>query len=270
MRIVTNTELIRRNRRMANILFFFSMGVLIAGFLVANLQLTAVDGLSLALSVILPWIVLPIGLISTLASVRMTNLWVRRPRPEDAIPAGLKGMSKRSTLYNYYHFPARHVLIAPQGVFAIITRYQDGAYSVTGDKWQSQGGPFAALGRFFRRDGIGSPNEEAQKAADFVKGLLVDKLPDIQVQPLIIFVDPRARVEINEPTIPVLFAHEDKEPNLRDYMRQISQQQQSTGETQPVSQKKKFDKSKPDSQPESTSYTPEQIADALEEATVLE
>ncbi len=265
MRIETNTELVKRNRRTANLLFFFSMGVLIAGFLVANLQLTAQDGITLLLSVVLPWIVLPVGFISTLVSVRMTNLWVRQPRPEKAIPAGLKGLSKRSVLYNYYHFPARHVLISPQGVFAIITRYQDGIYSVDGDKWQSQGGLFAGIGRFFRRDAIGNPGEDARKAAAHVKGLLADKFPNIEVNPLVIFVDPKARLTINDPTVPVVYSDENREPNLRDYMRSLTQKDSAEIEAVPA----KKGKGKPEPKVESGVINPEQVADALEEATVI-
>lgn len=268
MRIVTNTELVRRNRRLANILFFFSMGVLIAGFLVANLQITAQDSTTLALSVILPWIVLPVGLISTLTSVRMTNLWVRRPRPEDAIPAGLKGLSKRSAFYSYYHFPARHVLIAPQGVFAIVTRWQDGSYSVNGDKWTVQGGFLSTLGRFFRRDNVGNPTEDAHKAAAHIKALLTKEVPEVEVQPLIVFVDPRVRLEIDNSSVPVLYADENKEPNLRDYMRELSQKQQVV--EQPLPQgKKKGDRAKPETKTEGGIINPEQIADALEEATII-
>ena len=268
MRIETNNDLVKRNRRTANLLFFFSMGVLIAGFLVANLQLTAKDGLTLALSVILPWIVLPVGFISTLISVRMTNLWVRQPRPEKAIPAGLKGLSKRSVLYNYYHFPARHVLIAPQGVFAIVTRYQDGRYIVDGDKWQSPGGPFAAIGRFFRRDSIGNPTADANKAAAYVKGLIEKTLPNVEVQPMIIFVDPKARVEIINTTVPVLFSDENKEPNLRDFMRQLAQKQTPQIE-QPAAKKGSGGKGKNEPKVEAGVINPEQVADALEEATVI-
>lgn len=268
MRIVTNQELVQRNRRLANILFFFSMGVLIAGFLVANLQLTARDQTSLALSLILPWIVLPIGFIATLASVRMTNMWVRRPRPEEAIPTGLKGISKRSVLYNYYHFPARHVLIAPQGVFAIITRFQEGTYTVEGDKWKTAGSPLSSFMRFLRRDAIGNPSEEALKAASHVKQLLTGTIPEVEVQPLIIFTDPRARLTVINPTIPVLYADENKEPNLRDYMRQMAEEQQ--GKAAEIEMKKKPAKGKSiDTKPEGGMINPEQVADALEEATVI-
>lgn len=229
MRVETNWKLVRRNRRLANYLFFFSMAVLIGGFFIANTQLAnpnaAQDNLSLALALLLPWVILPVGLVSTLVSVRMTNLWVRKPRPEQVIQEALKGMNKRSVLYNYFHFPARHVLVTPQGVYAMVTRYQEGRFSVDGDRWKAPGGAFRLISRLFRRDDIGNPTEEAQRAAAHVQNMLAATAPEVKVQPLIIFVDPRVQVEINNPTVPVLFADSRREPNLRDYLREQGRQQ---------------------------------------------
>src|SRR5690554_5817915 len=147
MRVETNQKLVRRNRRIAQYLFFFSLAVLIGAFIVANAQMFSgslpdPDTLEGTLALVLPTLVLPIGVLASLFSVRMTNLWIRQPRPESAIREGLKGLSNKSVLYNYYHLPARHVLICPQGVFAITTRFQEGRYTVTGDKWITHGGPF--------------------------------------------------------------------------------------------------------------------------------
>lgn len=271
MRIETNLRLAKRNRRIAHFLFFFSMAVLVGGFVIANTQLTGANRESptFALSLFLPWLVLPIGFICTIISIRMTNLWIRQPRPEEAIRDGLKGISKKSVLYNYYHFPARHVLIAPQGVFAITTRFQEGKFRVEGDKWSTPSGIFGGFMRFFRRDGIGNPTEDAQKAAVFVKSLM-DKKPEgagIDVQPLIIFVDPRANVEIVNPTVPVLYANENMKPNLRDFMRDLAQKQQIEKPDAPQQGKKKGgDKNK---QPEKTGgLDTETLAEAFEDATL--
>jgi nuclease-like protein len=263
MRVETNENLVKRNRRIANFLFFFSMALLIGGFVVANSQLVTSKDSSLPL--LLSWLVLPIGFISTMVSVRMTNQWVRRPHPEDAIQEGLKGVSKRSVLYNYYHTPARHILITPQGVYAFTTRFQDGNYVVDGDRWQSRAGAFGVINRFFRQDGIGNPTAEAQQAATHVKKLLESAIPDIEVQPVVIFVDPRARLELKNPSVPVLYADSRKEPNLRDYMRDMAQQRQQQETPLPQGKKKGGDKGKSAEDPKS--LTPETIADALEEVT---
>ncbi len=273
MRIETNNQLVQRNRRIAHGLFFFSMAVLIGGFIIANTQLyaanTSQDNLSFIVSIILPWLVLPIGFICTIASVRMTNLWIRKPRPEEVIREGLKGVSKKSVLYNYYHFPARHVLIAPQGVFAMVTRFQDGRYSVKGDSWKTQSGLAGRFMRLLRRDDIGNPTSDAIKAAGYVKSLLDSQMPGVEVQPLIIFVDPRAEVEIENPQVPVLYASDNKKPNLRDYMRDLAQTQQKA---LPQSGKKKekgglkiADTAPIEAKP---TIDAEKVADAFEEATL--
>lgn len=221
MRTVINDKLVRRNRRIAQYLFFFSFGVLIAAFLITNQQAFNPQSADPLLTVLLPSLVLPIGLITTLVSVRMTNLWVREPRPERVLREGLKGLSNRSVIYHYFHFPARHVLICPQGVYAITTRYQDGVFNVRGDKWSQQGGGLSALLRVFRRDGIGNPTLDAQRACEHVQKLIQPIAPNVEVRPLIVFTDPRARVIIENPTVPVLYASDDLEPNIKDFLRDV-------------------------------------------------
>lgn len=158
-------------------------------------------------------------------------------------------------------------MIAPQGVFAIITRFQEGQFAVDGDKWTTKAGFFSRFMKFFRRDDIGNPTDEAHKAAAYIKSLLDKKTQGIEVQPLIIFVDPRANVEIDSPTVPVVFANENQKPNLRDYMRELAQKQQIE-KPQPVTQgKKKSDKAKPTEKTVGGLDT-ETIADAFEEATL--
>jgi hypothetical protein len=271
MRIETNWRLAQRNRRIAHFLFFFSMAVLISGFIVANTQLTPAtqeNSEALGLALFLPWLVLPIGFICTLLSVRMTNLWIRKPRPEDAIYEGLKGISKRSVLYNYYHFPARHVLIAPQGVFAMVTRFQEGSYTVKGDKWSTHTNPLSRFMAFFRRDGIGNPTEDAYRAAAYVQSLLDTTMPGIEVQPLIIFVDPRAKLEIENPTVPVLYADDRLKPNLKDYMRELANQRQLEQPTPQTQGKKRGGDKGKVAEKTATGLDTEKVADAFEEATL--
>lgn len=224
MRIVTNNKLVKRNRQIATWLFLGTLAVLVGGFILINYSFftgnTPADWILLGQVV-----ALPIVFILTVYSVRMTNLWAREPYPHDAIEAGLKGVSKRSIIYNYYHAPARHILIAPQGVFAIATRWHDGTYTVEGDKWQSQKG---AMSRFFsamRMDGVGTPVAEAQRAAEHVQSLLSEIAPDVDVKPLVVFISDEVELNIEEtPSIDVLYTNEKKAPNLSEYMREINRQ----------------------------------------------
>lgn len=222
MRVETNQKLVQRNRQIAQGLVFFSFAFLIGIFFLSNLPLFAPQQqINMTLYSILPWVILPLGFVPTLISARMTNLWVRPPRPETVIREGLKGLSNKSVLYNYYHFPARHILICPQGVFAIITRFQDGNFSVNGDQWKTNVPLLSRLLRNIRMENIGNPTNDAINAAQHVKKLIAPIAPDVEVQPLIIFVDPRAKLEITDPTVPVIFPYDNLEPNLKDYLREV-------------------------------------------------
>ncbi len=224
MRIETNEQLIRRNRRLSQIMFFVSLALLSLGFIVTNSRLLfqsmSTDAL-LAVEIILPLLVLPLAFLSTLFSVRLTNLWIRLPRPDVAIPENLKGMGSGSILYNYYHFPARHVLISPHGVYAIVTRFQRGTYTVEGSKWTAHRGVLDTIFGIFRMDRLGNPSRDAEDAADAVQEIFDKVAPEagVKVQPVVVFVDPRAKLTVINPTVPVVYAQTKLPPSLKDYIR---------------------------------------------------
>ncbi len=220
MRVETNERLARRNRQIAQYLFFATFGILILGLLFINQQASNFSGSDILTVSLLQAAVLPIAFITTIASVRMTNLWVRQPRPEVIIREGLKGISNKSVLYSYYHFPARHVLVCPQGVFALVTRFQEGRFTVDGDRWSTHKSIAGRIMGFFRFDNIGNPTADALRAAAHVQALLQPIAPDVEVHPVIVFVDPKAEVTINKPTVPVVYPVGKRSPLLKDVLRE--------------------------------------------------
>lgn len=228
MRIEINERLVKRNRRIAQWLFFASFGILIGAFFITNQQALDATAGSDTVLLLLSSLVLPLGLVATLVSVRMTNLWIRQPRPEGALREGLKGLSNRSVLYSYYHAPAQHVLFSPQGVFVLVTRFQEGSFAVQGDRWITRGGLLNAFVRVFRQDGIGDPNYDAARAARHVQKLLEPIAPGVIVRPIVVFIDPRARLTLQDPVVPVVFANPKLEPNLKDYLREIARESAGT------------------------------------------
>jgi hypothetical protein len=231
MRIRTNVRVIKRNRQIAQYAFFISMGIWLASLAVTFLPaFTDRDPQELGWLELASTIVLPFALGLALFAVYMTNLWIREPRPEQVIRDGLKGMNKSSLLYHYHHSPAKHVLIAPQGVFVIVVRWQRGNIVVHNGRWTYRRSLLSNIPAIFRLDSLGRPFTEAERAADYLQGLLEPIAPDIEVQPLVVITDPRATFEIpddEENTIPVLYANEKNaageklKPNLTDYMRKI-------------------------------------------------
>lgn len=223
MRTVTNVKLAKRNRSIATYLFVATLIVLIGGFFFVNQSLFTEDTITGA-TLILQALTLPIAFLMTLFSIRMTNLWARNPRPDSILPEALKGLSKKSVLYNYYHLPTRHLLICPQGIFAIVTRWHEGKYAVKGNSWQTKANILSRLLSSLRMDGIGNPSAEAERAVKHAQSLLDKHVPNsgVQIKPLIVFLSPRAIVDIEDATIPVVFADSKQKPSLKDYMRDLN------------------------------------------------
>lgn len=225
MRIVSNTRLMKRNRQITTNLFLVTFVVLIGGFFFVNFsfftgQRPVEDPLLLAAQAL----VLPLALILTLFSIRMTNLWGRRPYPEEVIVEGLKGLSNKSVIYHYFHFPARHVLICPQGIFTITTRWHNGSFTVKGDRWRTNASIFSRFFSALRMDGIGDPTYDAERHAARVQKIVDKVAPGITVKPLIVFIDPKAQIQEEKSSIPVLFADTKREPNITVYLRELNKQ----------------------------------------------
>ena len=234
MQVITNEPLVKRNRKIATYLFFVSLGILGFGFIAINTNIlgirsTDAGGAIPTLYIVGMPLIIVIGFITTLISVRMTNMWLRMPRPEDVIKENLKGLSSKSRLYNYFHFPARHVLICPHGVFAIITRYHDGAITVSGDKWKRKRSPLSSLLNVFRLDDIGNPAREAQEAANHIRAIIEDYDQDLPVQPIVIFTSPKAKLELNNSTVPVFYADIKATPNFKNHLRDLQKFGQMKG-----------------------------------------
>lgn len=220
MRVEINERVIKRNRQIAQYTFFVSMAIWLAGLGVTLLPLfTDRDPTDLGWLEVLPTFILPVGLILALFAVHMTNLWIREPRPEQAIRDGLKGISSKSILYHYYHSPAKHVLITPQGIFVMIVRFQSGNIEVDGTKWRLQRSMMSKFTGMFRLEGLGDPNTEAERAVDYIKRILEPIAPDVEITPLVIMTDPRAEISINDSPITILYADEKQKTNLKNYMR---------------------------------------------------
>lgn len=240
MRIVTNSRLAARNRKLATNLFLLTFVLLIGGFIFINIGLFTGDESAARDPILLVGqaVAIPIAFILTLFSIRMTNLWARRPYPDEALNEGLKGLSKKSVIYHYYHIPARHVLFAPQGIFAITTRWHNGKYTVEGDRWRTNAGPMTRLFATLRMDGVGQPTLDAQNAAEHLQNLLKEVGIETPVQPLIVFLDSRAQVDAEKSDIPVLFVNPKHEHSLMDYLRDLLR------EAEPVATQKRPDKNK--------------------------
>ena len=204
MQVSTNEKLIARRRRIGTYASFGGLGVLLAG-MIASFQVQYI------------WYSL-IALIAgfLLAQFGNYNLrrWGRSPRPDEVIETALKGFDDRYHLYSW-SLPAPCVLLSPQGVYSFVTKDQAGEITVNGSQWRSK----FSLGRAllaFAQEGMGNPTNEALEGASRLGNWIKAELPDvpIEIQPAILFINAKAQLQVNEPTVPVMDA-----PSLKKWLR---------------------------------------------------
>lgn len=147
---------------------------------------------------------LTIGFIAANISGYNMRRFGRSPRPDERLAQELKGFDDRYILFSWM-LPAPHVFIGPSGVYAIALREHGGKISNHGDRWSQ---PFS-VGRFllaFSNEGVGNPTLDAQQDAKKMQAYLAQHAPDLQieVQPLILFINPKAELELKNPAVPVV------------------------------------------------------------------
>jgi len=146
-----------------------------------------------------------------------TERWLRKPRPDEALAKSLKGMDNSYQLF-LFNLPAEHVLLAPTGVFVLNLKIQDGQISVHGDKWHRKFTAIRLL-RLLFEEWLGNPTKEAQAAAEKLGRAINKRLPDLDVtpQPVVVFVNPGAKLEVENPTMPVTTLGD-----LKTYLRSVT------------------------------------------------
>lgn len=204
MRVVTNENTIHRNRQISQYSFFAGIGIIIASLFFGGRIAETSEDATFFVNCVLPFFLL--GLI--LFAVRMSNQWIREPVPWKALQDALQGYSSDATLYHYI-FPARHVLIAPSGVYVLMTYFHDRPIRVTDDRWYMPGGITQSIFTFMRQERIGNPTLEAKLEAELLQRFLDKHLEGhgVEVHPVIVFIHPRAQLLLRgEQSIPVVYA----------------------------------------------------------------
>lgn len=206
MQITKDEKFIKRRNRLGVYASLTGLGVLIGGFIASLQQNQDLLWLSLV-AIVLGFILAQFGNYSL-------RRWGRSPRPDQVIETALKGLDDR---YHYYAWalPQSYVLLSPQGIHLFVVRDQTGKISVDGAQWKSRFN-ITRLLMAFAQEGLGNPTAEAQELAGRFTAWIKTKVPEFagQVQPIIVFIDPRAQLEIKEPVVPVV------EPkNLKKWLR---------------------------------------------------
>jgi hypothetical protein len=136
----------------------------------------------------------------------------RTPRQYERLERALKGLDNRYVLFNYV-LPAAHVLLGPHGLMVFRLKDQTGEIQCTGDRWKQRFSVGRLLGAF-AAEGLGNPARDVQDEVKLLQRHL-DKLDadlaKLPIEGVVVFLSPAAKLDVTEPTVPVVNAKQIKE-----------------------------------------------------------
>ncbi|MGC1378048.1 MAG: NERD domain-containing protein, partial [Anaerolineales bacterium] len=219
MNVFTNEKTIRRKGKIGNYASLAGTGLLLfTAYFIFRLgdPQFAKDNPNYSWLMLLIMIV---GFALVQAGTHYMNRFGRSPRPDEALTATLKGLTKDYTLYHYLT-PVNHLLVGPAGVWVIECYYQRGQISYKGGRWQQKGGGFfVAYMKIFGQEGLGRPDldvkADTESLSDALKKVLGDDTPPINVA--LVFTNNQAEVAADNAPNPTL-----KLKDLKDYLRKYA------------------------------------------------
>jgi hypothetical protein len=198
MKSIADTHKLDRRARIAQALSFGGMLLLLGAIVLLFWRPEPIpDAAPLAGPLLLS------GFIIANVGIYLANRWLKRPRPEDVLDAGLKPLGSASRLYHYL-LPADHVLLTPAGVVVFEVVTLGGSFAYRNGRW-SQKFSLARTLRFFVEERLGDPIRRARKNAQKIQALIAESIPNapLPVEPMVVFVNPLAELDLDDPPIPV-------------------------------------------------------------------
>ncbi|TKJ30174.1 MAG: hypothetical protein CEE40_05880 [Chloroflexi bacterium B3_Chlor] len=208
MRTTSDEELIARGGRVGQVANFIALVMVFGGLLVS---FTPWKLISVAL--------IALGVLMYTVGHRGVEQAAREPRFIRQLVDALAGFDDRYHLYSHV-LPGDHVLLTPHGVFVLVLKGVDGRIRSFKDKWVRDLS-LRRLLRFFTEESLGNPTKEVQRQVKRVQKYVEQHNPELEVdvQGLVVFVNPKARLEVTDSSVPVLPLR-----RLKSYVRRASPQ----------------------------------------------
>jgi hypothetical protein len=194
MKIVTNTKLIQRNRRIGQILSLGSLAVLGVGLYISFRP----ELLSYS------FIALIIGFMISQIGIYFGNRWGRSPRPDEQLTSALKGLDDKYTLY-HYTAPVSHLLVGPSGLWVLLPYNQTGVITYQKGRWKQKGGSLYL--KVFAQESMGRPDMDVKSSLEDIQKFVNKELGDMEKPPIqaaVVFTNPKVEVKAPEAPIPTL------------------------------------------------------------------
>jgi hypothetical protein len=211
MKVISNTKLVNRNKKIGQYSTISSLLVLGIGlFMSFKPEYYTYSVIALILGFILSQIGIFFG-----------SRWGRSPRPDEIITQKLKGLGEK---YSIYHFitAVPHLILGPAGIWVIIPFYQGGTivYDEEKSRWKQKKANLYL--RIFAQENLGRPELEIKSYREDFEKFLKKNFPDTTFPPInvaLVFTNPKAEIDAQNAPIPTLPAEK-----LKDYLRKVAKE----------------------------------------------
>ncbi len=207
MQLYLNQRLVTRYSRIGRFLVGFGMAIMGAGLVLSFVRPQEVNLVLLTAFV---------GIIASQGGVAFVNRWARHPRVDEVLTQALKGLDRRHAIFHYL-LGVDHALITPSAAYVLVPRLDEGKIEYRDGKWwqiREKKGLFKRGGR----RALGDPEPEAMKQAKHLQNAIQRALPEddaVQVQPVLVFVHPEARISVSGSAVPAVHVKK-----LKGWLRQ--------------------------------------------------
>lgn len=203
MKIITNTPLINRNKRIGQAATIGSLIVLGIGLYISFNPAM----ISWAFSALL------VGFLLSQMGIFYGTRWGRSPRPDEKLTQALKGLGDKFRLY-HYRSPVAHLLVGPAGIWVLLPYPQKGVitYDAAKGRWKQTGGNWYM--KLFAQESLGRPDQDVKNALQNMENFLKNNLEEGQIPPVnaaLVFTDNDVKVQVTDAPYPTLPAEKLKE-----------------------------------------------------------
>jgi len=207
MKIVTNTKLIQRNKKIGQ---FLTIGALLILGIGLYFSFTQPEQITITFGALL------FGFLMTQIGIYYGNRWGKSPRPDELLTASLKGLEDKYTLY-HYTTGIPHALIGPAGIIALIPVSVAGKinYDESRERFRQKGGNIYL--KIFGQGSLGRPDLDARYAIDDMTKFLKKNFSEIElaeVNPVLVFTNKKAELDVEQSPIPAVQLEK-----IKDYIR---------------------------------------------------
>ncbi|MCL4458808.1 MAG: NERD domain-containing protein [Chloroflexi bacterium] len=203
MQIVTDQQFVRRRATIGRLSTLLGFALFLGGFAL-SLNIAGPYSIYYAYAALIAGLyIFSIGRYNFIR-------WGVKPREDEVIANALKGLDHKYHLLNYLpQLPVRHLLLSPIGLFIIDPKQHYGQISLRGGEWRHKRSIWSWFTDGLAEGGLGNPTLEARRNEEAVRRYLAQRLSEeemeqVQIKSIVVFMSPRAKLEVVEPQIPAV------------------------------------------------------------------